>query len=287
MTRIRFAHDWFGNWRLATLTLVAGVAAALSGPVAAHPEKSTLQTALERGHLIVGVRSTTPGFGFKNEKGELVGFDIDLAREIARGLFDDPDKIEFEVLPSGKDRVPALVSGRVDMVVTQFSVFQKRAQVVGFSLPYCNASFSAIVRADSPYTKNADLNGKVVTTRQGAELDKLIHGAIPDAKVESYPNLSDAFLAFKQGRAEAFFNDHAAGLFITQTEPGKYRVIADTENPLDANQYSIGVRHDDQVWLNYINWALIRLNLKGTLREINTKWLGTTDLMPNWARLPY
>ena len=255
--------------------------------VAAHPGESALKKALDRGHLVVGVRTTTPGFGFKNAQGEHVGFDVDLAREIANGLFGDPNKIKFEVLASGKDRIPALVSGRVDMVVTQFSVFTKRAQVAGFSLPYCNASLAAIVRKDAPYQKNADLNNKVVTTRQGSELEKLIVGAIPDAKVEMYPNLSDAFMAFKQGRAEAMFNDHAAGLFITNKEPGKYRVIADTENPLDADQYSIGVRQDDQIWLNYINWALIRLNLNGKLRGLHIKWLETTDLMPNWARLPY
>ena len=259
----------------------------LSNQAAAHPSESTLKKALDRGHLVVGVRSTTPGFGFKNAQGELVGFDVDLAREIAGGLFGDRNKIKFEILASGKDRIPALVSGRVDMVVTQFSVFIKRAQVAGFSIPYCNASFAAIVRADSPYKKNADLNNKVVTTRQGAELEKLIKGAIPDAKVEMYPNLSDAFMAFKQGRAEAMFNDHAAGLFITNKHPGKYRVIADTENPLDANQYSIGVRQHDQVWLNYIDWALVRLNLNGKLGELHMKWLTTTDLMPNWARLPY
>ncbi len=252
----------------------------------AQSSESTLKKILDRGHLIVGSRTTTPGFGFK-DKGKLVGFDIDMAREIANGLLGSPDKVKFVVLASGSQRVPALVSGRVDMVVTQFSVFRKRAQVVGFTLPYCNADFSAIVRADSPYRKNADLNGKVVTTRRGAELEKLILGAIPQAKVEMYPNLSDAFLAFRQGRAEAMFNDHAGGIFLTRTYPGKYRVITDLENPLDANQYSIGVRQDDLVWLNYLNWVLHRMALTGKLQAIHKKWLGTTDLVPGWARNAY
>ncbi|OED44179.1 hypothetical protein AB833_02130 [Chromatiales bacterium (ex Bugula neritina AB1)] len=257
------------------------------GSVAAHPKESVLKAVLDRGHLIVGVRSTTPGFGFKNERGELDGFDIDLARALANGLFDSPDKIKFEILPSGRERIPALLSGRVDMVVSQFSVLQKRAQVVGFSLPYCNADFSAIVRADSPYKKNADLNGKVVTTRQGAELDKIILKAIPQAKIQSYPNLSDAFLAFRQGRAEAFFNDNVAGLVIAAREPGKYRVINDLDNPLNANQFSIGVRQDDTVWLSYVNWALTRLALTGVLGDIHEKWLKTQELMPKWARTPH
>lgn len=257
------------------------------GVFPALAQESTLHKVLKRGHMIVGTRSTTPGFGFKDEKGELVGFDIDLSREIARGLFNDPTKVKFEVLGGGAERIPALTSGRVDTVVTQFSVFIERAQVIEFTIPYCNADFSAIVRANSPYRKNADLNDKVVVTRQGAELEKLILGAIPRAKVQMYPNLSDAFLAFKQGRAEAFFDDHSAGLFITRENPGQFRVISDPANPLDANQYSIGVKQGDQIWLNYLNWALLRMKLTGKLQAIHRKWLGTEELLPRWAREPY
>ncbi len=266
--------------------LVAVIALAWS-VLPALAQESTLHKVLKRGHMIVGTRSTTPGFGFKDEKGELVGFDIDLSREIARSLFNDPTKVKFEVLGGGAERVPALTSGRVDAVVTQFSVFIERAQVVEFTIPYCNADFSAIVRANSPYRKNADLNDKAVVTRQGAELEKLILGAIPRAKVQMYPNLSDAFLAFKQGRAEAFFDDHSAGLFITRENPGQFRVISDPTNPLDANQYSIGVKQGDQIWLNYLNWALVRMKLTGKLQAIHRKWLGTEELLPRWAREPY
>src|ERR1700730_15081816 len=131
------------------LTALGGVGA---GTVlaAASAQQAAAQTApqsglkgiLDRGKLIVGTRSTTIGFGFKDAKGELVGFDIDLAKAIAKGLHGDETKIEFEVFPGGAERVPALVSGRVDIVVSQFSVFESRAQVIDFSLPYCNSDFS-------------------------------------------------------------------------------------------------------------------------------------------------
>ncbi|HVY42622.1 MAG TPA: transporter substrate-binding domain-containing protein [Hyphomicrobiaceae bacterium] len=269
------------------LTAAIGTIFGFAGSAAAQSEKSTLKKVLERGHLIVGVRSTIQGFGYKNEKGELEGFDIDLSREIARGLFGDPTKVKFEILPSGKDRVPALVSGRVDMVVSLFSVFEERAQVVGFTMPYCNASLSFIVKAESVYKKNSDLNGRLIAARQGAELEKLVRKVAPEATTQEYANESDAFLAFKQGRAEAMFGDDSTALVLSRNEPGKYRVIVDPDNPVDANQYSIGVRLEDQIWLNYLNWALVRLNLTGKLKEIHKKWLGTTDVMPNWARMPY
>ena len=86
--------------------------------------QSGVKRILDRGKLIVGTRSTTIGFGFKDAKGELVGFDIDLAKAIAKGLLGDEKKIEFEVFPGGAERVPALTSGRVDIVISQFSVFE-------------------------------------------------------------------------------------------------------------------------------------------------------------------
>ena len=192
----------------------------------------------------------------------------------------------FEIFPGGAERVPALVSGRVDIVVSQFSVFESRAQVLEFSLPYCNADFSAIVRASSPYKVNKDLAGKTVTTRQGDELKALIVNAIPDAKLTMYPNFADAFLAFRQGRAEAFFNDSAPARYIIREFAPQFRVILDKDNPLDVNQYSIGIKQGDQILLNYINWSLARMRLEGRLQAIHRRWLESEDLVPYWARSP-
>src|SRR5205085_2015614 len=64
----------------------------------AQTANSTLQTALKRGTIVVGTRTSALPFSFKDEKGELAGFDIDLARELARGLFKDPSKVEFVIL---------------------------------------------------------------------------------------------------------------------------------------------------------------------------------------------
>jgi polar amino acid transport system substrate-binding protein len=266
----------------AATAVMAPATAAAQAPAAG----TSLRRILDRGHLIVGTRSTTVGFGFKDAKGQLVGFDIDLARELARGLFQDPNKVTFEVFAAGPERVSALVSDRADVVISQFSVFESRAQVVEFSLPYCNSDFSAIVRADSPYHKHKDLNGKNVTTRQGDELKALILGAIPDAKLSFYPNFSDAFLAFRQGRADAFFNDSAPARYIVREFPGQFRVILDPDNRLDVNQYSIGIKQGDQVLINYVNWSLSRMRLEGRLQALHRKWLESEELIPYWARSP-
>jgi polar amino acid transport system substrate-binding protein len=273
----------FAGFGAGAAALAAGTAPALAQ--AAPGAQAGVKRILDRGKLIVGTRSTTIGFGFKDAQGELIGFDIDLAKAIAKGLLGDEKKIEFEIFPGGAERVPALTSGRVDIVISQFSVFESRAQVLDFSLPYCNSDFSAIVKAGSPYMKHADLNEKVVTTRQADELKALILGAIPNAKVEMYPNFSDSFTAFRQGRAEAFFNDSAPARYIIREFPGQFRVINDPENGIDVNQYSIGIKQGEQILLNYINWALVRMRLDGRLAAIHKHWLESTDLMPGWARM--
>jgi polar amino acid transport system substrate-binding protein len=273
----------FGGIGAGAAALATGAAPALAQ--VAPAAQAGVKRILDRGKLIVGTRSTTIGFGFKDAQGELIGFDIDLAKAIVKGLLGDEKKIEFEIFPGGAERVPALTSGRVDIVVSQFSVFESRAQVLDFSLPYCNSDFSAIVKAGSPYKKHADLNDKVVTTRQGDELKALILGAIPNAKVEMYPNFSDSFTAFRQGRAEAFFNDSAPARYIIREFPGQFRVISDPENGIDVNQYSIGIKQGEQILLNYINWALVRMRLDGRLEAIHKRWLESTDLMPGWARM--
>ena len=215
-----------------TTLLSMGLVGSLAAAHAQMPE-STLHTVLKRGHLIIGARSTTPGFGFKNEKGELTGLDIDLGREIARGLFKDPEKVRFEILPSGAERVPALLSGRVDAVIAQFSVYIERGAAIEFSVPYSNANGTFLVRANSPYQKNADLNGKPIATRQGADMEQIILKAVPQAKFQGYPDVSDALFGFRQGRAEAFYNDHAGQVFVMNKFPNQFRIILDSTNPLD------------------------------------------------------
>src|SRR6185295_8938893 len=93
--------------------LSAGTSPALAQ--AAPAAQAGVKRILDRGKLIVGTRSTTIGFGFKDAQGELIGFDIDLAKAIAKGLLGDEKKIEFEIFPGGAERVPALTSGRVDI----------------------------------------------------------------------------------------------------------------------------------------------------------------------------
>ncbi len=102
----------------------------------AMPVGSTMAAIAQRGRRIVGVDQNTNLFGFRNPStGQLEGFDIDVAREIARAIFGDPDRIDLRVVEAGQ-RESALQSGEVDMVVRTFSITCERRKNVAFSSVY-------------------------------------------------------------------------------------------------------------------------------------------------------
>jgi len=273
-------------WKLPVSVALIFLCIAHAAKVQAQSANSTLQTVLKRGTIVIGTRSTALPFSFKDEKGELVGFDIDLAREIARGLFKDPAKVEFVILSSSSDRVASLQSNRVDAVITGFSVYLERTQVIDFTTPYMISDNIFVVKTSSPIQKYADLVGKLIVTRQGADVEALIKNVVPNPQIQGYPEVSDAFLAFRQGRGDAFFYERAASMYYARQYPGQFRAIEDREHGIEVSPIAIGVRQGDQTWLNYLNWALYSLKASGKLQELHKKWLGTEELEPNWVRQP-
>lgn len=107
----------------------------------------TLDKIQQRGKLVVGVKFDTKPFGYLDERGQLVGFDIDLAKYIAKSILGDEDKVEFkQVTPS--NRILALNSDKVDMVIATMTITPQRRAIVDFSQPYY------VMRADSLWIKN-------------------------------------------------------------------------------------------------------------------------------------
>src|SRR5918911_656878 len=128
--------------KLGALGLAGGalLARAPAGPrgrqaAAAADPNSKLRAVLDRGHVIVGTGSTNAPWHFEDEKGNLVGMDIAMARILAKGLFDDESKVEF-VREDPAARIPNIATGKVDIVIQFMTVSAQRAQQVAFSRPY-------------------------------------------------------------------------------------------------------------------------------------------------------
>src|SRR5262245_47765399 len=114
---------------------VLGVLAILLASAGLAQAQSTLETVKKRGKLIAGVKSDFPPFGSVDASGKNVGFDVDVAHILARALFNDESKVELVAVTSG-NRIPFLLSGKIDIIVATVTITDERKQVVEFSDPY-------------------------------------------------------------------------------------------------------------------------------------------------------
>lgn len=253
--------------RKSAVAVGAGVAAstALNGvkPAPARAQQSDtegvtskLYDVLERGHLIVGTGSTNPPWHFEDENGDLVGFDIEMARLLAKGLFDDPDQVEF-VRQASDARIPNLQTDKIDVVFQFMTANAQRAQLVEFTIPYYREGVGTLLAVDSPYSGALDMaeagNKVTVSILQNVYAEEFIHSVMPKAKVLQLDSQANVIQALDSGRADAAAIDESTVRWLVQQEPDKYKAGNYGWSP---QTYSGAVRPGDSIWLNFINTVL-------------------------------
>jgi polar amino acid transport system substrate-binding protein len=160
---------------------------------------------LKRDKLIVATYSTSPPLAYVDDNGKLVGFEIDMAHEIAKDLLGDPDKLELVVVQSD-GRFPAALSGKVDFGLCSTTIFPDRAVRIAFTRPYLDTGGSVIARKDAGVKHVKDLNDPkftyaILNVPPAIARAKQVP---PDAKQLLLDSPSALFLAVKTGRATAF-----------------------------------------------------------------------------------
>lgn len=232
------------------------VAAVLTASMANAETKSKLDEVLDRGKLIVGTGSTNAPWHFKDANGTLSGFDVDIAKIIAKALFDDPEKVEF-VNQSGDSRIPNLTTNKVDVTCQFMTVTGGRAQQVEFSIPYYREGVGLLLKAGGKYKSYADLKAAgskvVVSVLQNVYAEDMVHQALPEAKVDQYGSVDLIYQALNSGRAHAAATDQSALRWYMNQNPERY---ADAGYGWNPQSYSCAVKRGDQVWLNFVNTAL-------------------------------
>jgi polar amino acid transport system substrate-binding protein len=193
--------------KFATMLGALALSFAFLAPTASAQE-SQLDVVLKRDKLIVGTYSTSPPLAYVDDSGNLVGFEIDMAHQIAKDLLGDPNKVEFVVLQSD-GRFPAALSGKIDFGLCSTTITGDRAVRIAFTRPYLDTGGSIIARRDAGIKTIQELNNAKYTY---AILN--VPPAIARAK-QVMPNVqqllldspSALFLAVKTGRATAFAID--------------------------------------------------------------------------------
>jgi polar amino acid transport system substrate-binding protein len=268
-----------------TLTGLTAAAAltAIAAPAAMAQEKSLLDDVLARGKLIVGTGSTNAPWHFKDEQGNLVGFDVDIARMIAMGLFKDPNKIEF-VEQSSDARIPNVTTGKVDITCQFMTVTAERAQQVAVTIPYYREGVGLLLKADGKYKNYDELkkagSGAVISVLQNVYAEEMVHAALPEAKVDQYESVDLMYQALDSGQADGAATDQSSVKWLIVQQPGKY---VDAGYGWGPQSYSCAVKRGDQQWLNFVNTVLHEAMTGvdfGTYQASFKKWFGVDLPVP-------
>ena len=230
---------------------------------------TTLDEVKKRGVLRAGVRQDVPGFGLVDEKGNTIGFDIDIAAELARRL-----GVKLELVPvTAATRIPLLQQGRIDLIAATLTHYRERDKVIDFSIGYFWTGQKLMVKKSSNINTLGDMAGKRAGTTVGALALKNLAAAQPKATGQTFEGYPEAFLAMQRGLIDAVVADLIilAGLRASAPNPDDYVIIGDS---LGGGDYAIGVRENDSKWRDTINFTLQDMWRDGTWDQIYGRWIG-------------
>jgi polar amino acid transport system substrate-binding protein len=236
---------------LAVAIALAGLAAATHAANA----QNRLQTILDRGKILVGTGSTNPPWHFKDEAGNMVGYDVDMGHILAKAIFDDPTKVEY-VTQSSDSRIPNVLTDKVDITCQFMTVTAARAQQVNFTIPYYREGVGLLLMKGGKYKGYDDLkaagSAATVSVLQNVYAEDMVHQALPEAKVDQYESVDLMYQALNSGRADAAATDMSSAKWFVAQTPDKYVEGGYGWNP---QTYSCAVKKGDPDFLHFVDIA--------------------------------
>ncbi|MEO9254311.1 MAG: glutamate ABC transporter substrate-binding protein [Tepidiformaceae bacterium] len=264
----------------ATTAVSGSPSAATTAKATAFPADSTMAKIVAKGSLIVGVKFDQPGFGLLDPKtNKPDGFDIAMAKDIGKALGLKDDQIQFVEAVSA-NRLPYLLTDKVDLVIATMTINADRKTQIDFSRPYYLAGQSILVKKDNTtITKVDDLNGKKVCSVSGSTSEKNVQSKAPQATLLSLADYSSCVSSLKDGRVDAVSTDDiilagfAAADSSLKLVGGQF-----TQEP-----YGIGVKKGKDDLVKFIDAQIDQMFKDGTWDSIYTKYLGKVEGLPKPA----
>ncbi len=261
---------------------VAAVAAA-AGLALAQPAQaqatgaSKLQEVLKRGKLVVGTGTTNPPWHFEDDSGNLTGMDIDMARLLAKGLFDDPTKVEF-VRQAADARIPNLLTNKIDIVAQFMTITPGRARQVEFTTPYYREGVGLLVLKDSKFKNYDELKAAganaTIAWLQNVGVEDYTRKVLPEIKILQVESVDATFQSMNAHRADVTASDQSTIRWLVTKFPDRYRDLGFGWMP---NSYAFAVAPGDPVWLNWVNTQIREAFLGVSYDDMKAaykKWFG-------------
>ncbi len=246
--------------------------AAEPAPAPAAPAGDTSLADIQaKGYFILGLDDSFPPMGYRDDNNEIVGFDIDLAREIASRL-----GVEVQLQPLVWEYIGEELNGkRVDVIWNGCTITDERKEMFDFTNPYMFNQQIVTTLKDSPIKTLADLAGKTVGIQGGSSSNIALdnHPEIKDSLGELVPYSDNAMALtdLEVGRLDAVVVDATVFGYYIGIQPDTYVMLTET---LGAEEFGIGVRKEDVSFREALQEALDASLADGTTLEIAKKWFG-------------
>mgnify|MGYP000874906611 FL=1 len=233
-------------------------------------EVDSLQKVMDQGYIILGLDDTFAPMGFRDEDGEVTGFDIDLAKAVAIEL-----GVELRIQPIEWDsKVLELNSGNIDMIWNGLTITDERLETINFSEPYLNNRQIVLVREGFKLTDLQGLSGLSV----GVQIDSSGQSALEGNSIFSsigefvkFNTFTEALLDLESERIDAIVIDEIMARYIVSQNT--YDVIV-TDVSLGDEEYGIGFRLGEDTLRLKIDEVLNQLSDDGVTQNISNTWFG-------------
>jgi ABC-type amino acid transport substrate-binding protein len=258
-------------------TTAVALTVALSASLTGQAQADKLDDIIESGKLRCAVTLDFPPMGFRDEGNKPAGFDVDYCADLAKVLGVTPEVVETPF----PDRIPALISGRADIIVASTSDTLERAKTVAMTVPYFAFQMVVLTREDSGIEKYADLKGRPVGNTSGTfeaiALEKDVKSWGNDASFRAYQSQNDTILAVTQGHIDASVVTNTVA--ASTLKSGKYKGLKVAGNaPYTIDYVSLAAKRNEYGLINYLNLFVNQQVRSGRYAELYQKWVGGTPV---------
>ncbi len=237
-------------------------------------KSSTLEEILKRGVLRVGFESGYKPFEMTDKNGRYVGFDIDMAKEMAKAM-----KVKFKPVNTAWDGIiPSLITKKFDIIISGMTVTQERNLKINFADPYIIVGQTILInqKHKNVIKSYKDLNDKkfIVTSKLGTTGEQAVKRKIPKCTYKSFETETEAALEVVNGKADAFVYDKPeCVVFMAQQGAGKLVFL---DQPFTYEPLAFGIRKGDPDFLNWLNNFLRQVKADGRYDRMYNKWILST-----------
>jgi len=223
--------------------------------------------------LTIGIKYDQPGLGLRNADGTFSGFDVEMAKIVAKALGVEESGLTFKEAVSA-NREPFIEQGQVDMVVATYSITDKRKEKVSFAGPYFIAGQSLLVRSDTTDItgpESLNNNKKLCSVKGSTPAQKIKDQYAKDVQLQEFDNYSKCVEALLGKQVDAVTTDDIILAGFAAQSPGKLKLVGKT---FSTEKYGIGLKKDDKAGRDAVNAAIEKSFTDGSWKAALEKTVG-------------